>query len=627
VKQAELRRWERYFEARNMGLSIEAAARKGPISPSTAYRFERSDPTSGGLEAAAILGVSVVAGNLVAQPLSKEATRALEDFAYFRLRYFGRKSTPWQERAAYDVLRAIETTDREYVVINCPPGSGKSTLFTHDIACWLIARDRTIRIMIGSRTERQARMYVGRIKRSLERDAPLRADMDSVEAGVAFDAVACLQDDYGAFRPEGRSELWRAESLVVRQTDGVSLDDKEPTVSAWGMDSGFLGGRFDFVLWDDLIDKRNTRTVEAREALIEWFVTEAETRVEPGGAFILQGQRMSPTDLYRHCLDAVTIDETPKYRHIKYQAHDDERCKDEHGPEAKAWPDGCLLDPHRLPWRFLQTVKANSPRTFDVQYQQNDGTGTGGLVLQEWIEGGTDQFGYPAPGCLDRDRGNVVPIHLVNNIDAWSTITVDPSPTEWWGVIWHVYDAPGETDHIISVHRRRMGAEEFLSLDYDTGEFSGLLEDLRLESNRQGAPITHVIFEINAAQRWFVTQPLVQKWMQVTGIVVVPHTTTINKQDPKFGVESIGDMFRQGRCRIPWGTPAARLTSNDLVKELVSYPEGDTSDLVMSMWFQTLGIRNIYTPRQRRLYAREVPTWVSRGANGQPIQRGLTYAR
>ena len=177
---------------------------------------------------------------LVEQPLSVEALRALEDFAYFRLRYFGRKSTPWQERAAYEILRRLESRDREFVVMNEPPGSGKSTLFTHDIPCWLIARDRTIRIQIGSRTERQARMYAGRIKKSLERDAPLRANADDLAMGYANDAEACLQDDYQPFRPEGRSDKWRAEELVVRQLDGTSLDDKEATISAWGQDVVFL---------------------------------------------------------------------------------------------------------------------------------------------------------------------------------------------------------------------------------------------------------------------------------------------------------------------------------------------------------------------------------------------------
>ena len=156
-------KWQKYFDARNSGLSVEAACKKARLSPSTGYRFERGEQTSQGIEAAAVLGVSVVAGQVVSQPLAEEAIRALEDFAFFRLRYFGRKSSPWQERAAYELLRISETEDREFVVMNEPPGSGKSTLFTHDIPCWMIARDRSIRIQIGSRTERQARMYVGRI--------------------------------------------------------------------------------------------------------------------------------------------------------------------------------------------------------------------------------------------------------------------------------------------------------------------------------------------------------------------------------------------------------------------------------------------------------------------------------
>ena len=100
VKRVELGRWERYFAARNSGLGVEAAARKARLGVSSAYRFERGDQGSSGLVAAAELGVSSVGGVLVAAPLSEEARRGLEDFAFFRLRFFGRKSTPWQERAA-----------------------------------------------------------------------------------------------------------------------------------------------------------------------------------------------------------------------------------------------------------------------------------------------------------------------------------------------------------------------------------------------------------------------------------------------------------------------------------------------------------------------------------------------
>jgi hypothetical protein len=621
MRPAQVRVWERYFDYRDSGLSVEAAARKAKIAPSTAYKFERGDQGSTGLEAADILNRDTVAGNRVAAPLDPEVQAALDDFAVFRLRYFGRKSMPWQVEAAYDVLRAVESPDKEYIVVNCPPGSGKSTLFTNDIPCWLIARNRAIRIQIGSRTERQARMYVSRIKKSLERDAPLRADADSLATGAAFDALACIQDDFGAFKPEGRSDLWRAEALVARQLDGVSLDDKEPTVSAWGQDSGFLGGRFDLVIWDDLVDRKNTKTPEAKENLRYWWGTEAETRLEPGGALILQGQRISHDDLYRTCLDMRTLNEQPKYRHVKYQAHDLASCNEEHGPTAQPWPQGCLLDPYRLNWSSLETIRNNNPRVFEVQYQQEDGDVVGGLVDPAWITGGLDGEGYLAPGCLDHQRiiGDV-PAHLVGT-NAFSFVSVDPSPTEWWGIIWWVYDPDSENRYAVDLIRQRLNPEQFLSLDLDTFAFSGVMEDLRVASINAGAPISRVIVETNAAQRWLLSQPHVQRWMQATGVTFIPHTTTINKHDVKYGVESIGDLFRQGRIRLPWGDIQSRLKTNALVREAQQYPESDTTDMVMSTWFHKLCIENHYTRSGGLGYKRPVPFFVSRGRSG--VSRGL----
>lgn len=615
-----LTRWQAYFDHRNNGESVTDSARKARIDPSTAYKFERNDPSSTGLEAASILGITVVAGSVVTQPLCREALEALDDFAKFRFRYFGRRSTPWQEKAAYEILRSLETRDREYVVMNEPPGSGKSTLFTHDIPCWLIAKDRTIRIQIGSRTERQARMYVSRIKRSLERDAPLRADADSIAHGIAWDAQQTLQEDYGAFRPDGRGDLWRAEALVVRQTDGVALDDKEPTVSAWGQDSGFLGGRFDLVIWDDLVDRKNSKTPEARALLHDWYDSEAESRLEPGGLLLLQGQRILADDLYRHALDKRRPDDTPKYRHVVFKAHDDDLCKGEHGDTAKPWPDGCLLDTHRLPWDFLQTIKHNNARAFQVMYQQEDGDTVGGLIDPNWIRGGVDADGYYAPGCLDPDRGILdPPPHLLNG-NAWSYVTVDPSPTEWWGIIWWLYDPDSSRRYVIDIHRRRLNPEQFLSMDLDTGQFSGLMEDIRLVSNRLSIPISHVIVEVNAAQRWLLSQPHVQRWTAAHGVVFLPHTTHVNKADPKFGFESIGDLFRQGHIRLPWNGPQARERVNDLITEGVKYPDGDTTDLLMSCWFGKLAVELHYTPRRQGLYRADRPAWMT-GAT-----RGLSYA-
>ena len=148
----------------------------------------------------------------------------------------------------------------------------------------------------------------------------------------------------------------------------------------------------------------------------EWWDSEAESRLEPDGLLILQGQRIAGNDLYRHCLDKKNLDETPRYQHIVFKAHDEERCRDEHDG-GEPWPNGCLLDPYRLPWRMLETIKHNNPRAYAVMYQQEDGDTVGGLVDPAWITGELDNEGYPSPGCLDRDRGlESPPAHLVDAI-------------------------------------------------------------------------------------------------------------------------------------------------------------------------------------------------------------------
>ena len=621
MRKVDLNRWARYAKFRNEGASIEDAAKRAHLGTSTAYRFEAGDPTSSGLEAMAELGITTVGGKLTPQPLHAEASKALADFAYFRKRYFGRSSTPWQERAAYEVLRQHEDPDRTYVVMNEPPGAGKSTLFTHDIPAWLIARDRTIRIMLGARTGSQARAYLGRLKRTLERTIPLKAPADALAEGLQTDATATLAADFGPFVPERREGGWTGDKITVRQFNGMATDDKEPTVSAYGQDEGFLGGRYDVVVWDDLVDRKNSTRASAIDSLTEWWMTEAETRLEPGGLLLLQGQRISGDDLYRFCLDMKTLDDQPKYVHVRYQAHDETLCQGDHGQDAQPWPKGCLLDPVRLPWKHLATIQRTSAKTYDIQYQQNDGDATAQLVQTAWLKGEVDSDGHLAPGCYDTDRA-ARQMHPDDAAEGWSVVCVDPSPVNYWAIGWWL--ARPEVNRYVLVEgiRAKMGAPDFLSLDLDTGVFSGVLEDTRVHSVNAGCPITHVVVEYNAAQRYLVTQPHVHRWQSAHGITIVPHQTHANKNDPTYGVTSIADYFRQGAIRIPLGDPAAREFAQTYASELTRWPNARTDDTVMMTWFLLKAMQTAYTPRSYKAPQFDRPDFI-----GGYHSRGLTPSR
>ena len=331
--------------------------------------------------------------------------------------------------------------------------------------------------------------------------------------------------------------------------------------------------------------------------------------------FLVQGQRIVHDDLYRFCLDKQTIDEKPKYAHVTFAAHNEDVCKEEHGPDAKPWPDGCLLDPYRLPWKFLETLKHTNPRMYETSYQQRDGDLVAGLIDPAWIAAGWTAPATRRPGCLDRDRAfGDVPLNLQGG-RGWSIVTVDPSPTEWWGVIWWVYDPDTDRRYAIDLTRRKMNPEDFLSMDLDTFTFGGLLEEWRVRALAH-APITHVIVEVNAAQKWLLSQPHVQRYSQTTGLTFLPHMTGLNKRDPEFGFESLGEFFRQGKIRLPYQTPTSRLKSHYLIDEGLRHPDSDTTDLLMSAWFMLIAVANLYRPPANGMYTEPRPGYMRNAPRG-----------
>jgi hypothetical protein len=182
--------WKAFDTLVKEGLSITAAAKRVGIDPKTGFNRVRGIKERDGRIAAALNRDEQLPKPKGAEDeLCDEAKRALTDFEFFRLRYFGHVSTPWQVDAANRMIELLDSPDKEYVVVNVPPGAGKSTLFTHDVPAWALVRNRAERILIGSRTERQARQYVGRLKTTFERLHPPTASDELKRKGLAVDAV------------------------------------------------------------------------------------------------------------------------------------------------------------------------------------------------------------------------------------------------------------------------------------------------------------------------------------------------------------------------------------------------------------------------------------------------------
>jgi hypothetical protein len=606
---------QRFFDLLNDGWGVTKAAGKLGIAVDTGYDWIKKR------ESGAFAYLDKKADDALPNPklrgeLSEEALRALDDFEYFRRRYLGRTSRPWQVEAANQTVAWVTSDETELMVVNCPPGSGKSTLFTNDIPLWMICRDRTIRIFLGHRVKSEAEKYARRIKRALERTRPLPADPSQ---GRMEPAEGCLAQDYGRFKPR-TGDVWRQEEFTVLAEfadEESSIEDKEATVTAKGMGTEFLGMRSELVIWDDLITNSILKSVDQIENQRVWWDNEGVTRVEPGGCLILCGQRMGAEDLYRHCLDELLPpdDETDavekmtageydewlarvgesRYRHIVYPAHFEDRCTGSHGKsEEFAYPNGCLLDPVRIPWlgrNGITAIRANRMEKYRVQYQQEDTDPDSVLVPRVWIDGGRDRDGVEHPGCLDQHRGLCeAPKGLSQPV--FSVATVDPSPTEYWAVEWWLYHPASEQRFLMDLHRARMEAPDWLDWNEHDKVYYGLAHDWQKRSRALGYPITHWVFEQNAAQRFVLQYRHVKRWQAQQRTSILAHNTTVRKLDEEYGIQMLRDRYRYGNVRLPYliadkayHSSPAKVASDHLIREATTYPQGVTSDCLMAQYF------------------------------------------
>ena len=628
-KATSVEKWTQYLALRRAGNSMYAAAKECEISYHSCRDAENGKAPRNYVAAEETLGEQPAIGIPFYDDLCPEAQAAYDNIEIFAKRYFGIILQPWQVEATERIMKLMETDYEEYAVINAPPGSGKSTFFAKVLPAWATIRNRAIRGMIGSASQRLAEWYSRRLRSEFDRAHPVKAELNDVRLGLAVDAEATLQQDFGMFKPDS-SEIWRSEAFTVLQQDDAPLSQKEPTWSAFGMDSGFLGGRFDLVIWDDVYDPRKMRSAESREDMRRWWDEVAETRLEPGGLLILQGQRMSADDIYRYALDKVAPpdemeleefdpedapDDWRKYHHLKYPVHHEELCKGDHKPDAAPWPEGCLLYPRRLPWRRLRHIKAQTPDRFEVLYQQSDVNPASVLVDPLWVSGGVGSDGVDYVGCWDNDR-DLWEIPKGVSGDLFVVATADPSPSQYWALQCWAYNPETQFRYLLESYRRKMDAPSFLDWNHADQIFTGIAEDWWQITNDMGRPITHWIIEANAAQKFILQYDHFKRWASIRGVELVPHYThSRNKGDPKYGVQMLAPLWRLGRVRLPGkqntqARPHSLLLINEVTRWNAEGTGARTDDCVMAQWFLEHNLEKLYIPsivndRQWR------PTWIS----------------
>lgn len=542
-----------------------------------------------------------------------EARAALEDRTgrLFAKRYGGFDLTPWQEVMWETLEDNYDSPDREYLLVNGPPGGGKSTVLVLFCAKQ-IAKNRSIRVMFISRAQRLADRNSRALRRLLER------------TGAPEGGVSTLARDFGRFKPRQGGEAWKATEGVVEQMDGVSIDHLEPTFCSFGFDSEWIGFRVNIMAGDDLDTTSSIRNMEVVEGRRLTFDDELEPRIEEGGLLALAQQRLGAFDFSAHVKakrvlpddsDPDSDDEGElQYKHLVFRAHDETRCvgKEGHRVDSPAWPKGCLLSPRKLSYRDLR--KQMGKPTFKVVFQQEDPGEDDALVKEIWVKGGRDETGRTFMGCWDNDRGAwELPENLEG--DKVAVITVDPSPTRYWSIQAWVYHPVSESRFLLDLHREKMEAPDFLDWSHHLGDFTGLLEDWWHAFDRLGIPLGWVIVEKNAAQRFMLQYDHFHRWMRKRSVQLVAHETHRNKSDSDYGVQMIGPKWRDAQVRLPGKQKnPGRMAAMRLVDEVTRYPHTATDDCVMGEWFFEHNLETIYTPAPTDAVRLRRPSWLRRAS-------------
>lgn len=611
IHEGTAQAWNRRF---NIPLRLEqaqadrtrrAAIKRGPT--------RKPSPTTSTWGAGAADQASVVVPEPIPlSELSSEATRGLEDIAYFASRYFGAVLLPFHVQVVDEVVRLLETPWEEYLITNIAPGAGKS-FFKRIVSAWITCRDRTVRGMTGTAVQSLATRDTEALRTAFERTSPTQPSLAAKRSGIACDAVACLAMDYGRFAPTADDPArWRDDGFRVAQHQGVPVADKELSWLAVGMDTKYIGTRVNFAAWDDPHDRARIRTLDGREKMGEDWNDVAEARIETGGLLWVIQQRLGPGDLTSHCMTQRTVsdedeaEDRPVYHHIRFRVHYDDRCQPEEGkqskdwachrPDAEPWPKGCLLYPRKLHWRLLQMKSRQSH--YNVVYQQEDADPADRKLKAVHIYGGRDpDTGEHQYGCLDPDRG-VAELPREINPPWWSIVCIDPSPTRFWAIGWWLYEPLTERRFLLDLERRRLDADQLIDRLFPSGEFVGLMPEWQERAKRIGAPISHWIYERNAAQRWLLKWHHVQTWVTKEGVHLIPHDThAANKNAPEeqYGFDCIWPRWRAGQVRLPWSN-SARTTSLKIIDEALNYPDGSYNDCLMQQWFFEWNIPRLARP-------------------------------
>jgi hypothetical protein len=431
------------------------------------------------------------------------------------------------------------------LLLNVPPRHAKTTLMAIWFVIWQLACDRNTQVILVSRTISLGEKVSRKLVHELETNVKL------IKA-------------FGRFRPRDLTRPWReAKGELEIENKDLSMRSGDLSVQIRGSGQQVLGMEADWVIADDITNRRVANSETERNSEWDYFLGDVLTRLAPEGKVFCIGQRVHSNDIYGRLSRMIDDDGAPAWHTERTPAILDEES-------------GTVLWHAQWPYeKLVEKRKSIGTSLFSCMYQQAPEI-SGDFIQKWWLEGTGSEDN---PGCFDRSRSIGMGWRPDPGQQGFMPVvramSVDPSPTRFAGII--VAD-------IIYLPRAQFfncAIVDILRLEPGHG-LRGMVDAIDGVASKYRPQAC--IFETNSA-KWLRDDPawnrVEPKFQQFVG----HNTTRHNKGDDLLGVWSLAADFEAGRIRLPYQTLQDRLTVDLLIDEALAYPNGQTDDVLMALWF------------------------------------------
>lgn len=454
------------------------------------------------------------------------------------------------------------------IAVAAPRNHIKSTAFTVNYSLGRMPQDHNVRILIVTNTESQGQAFLREIAGKVERDQSYI--------------------DYAGQLKPAIPERWTAREIIITR----DVMHKDPTISTVGVGGTILSKRADEIICDDILSPENTRTVEQRMKIKEWFYSVLLPVLVPGGRLIFVGTIWHPQDLLSEILDDGSWDYRKKFKAViswpeRMELWDQwYALRFEGTPESTAKAQefldvnkeemhrGCeVLWPNVWPFVELYLKWRANRSSFEKSYQNNIVSREDQKFKEEWLE---------------RAKARGANYRLVRSLsmDARKefkalTAGIDLAASE---------DEQGDDNAMLSLGQRRMD-DMVQVVSIDRGKFTPRAWRSTIVERHKNMHHDRIVVESNAYQI------AIKRDLAEYNLPVVSFTTGGEKLDPYIGVESLAILFENDRIILPYdrSDPYTVSLIDQLVDELRQFPVGHTGDTAMALWFSFTGLRDMLT--------------------------------